>query len=67
VEFDLLALQPHLAARGAKVAGHDLDQSRLAGTVIAHQPQHLAGVDLEIDPGERLDRAEILGNTAQLE
>ena len=40
--------------------GDRLDQSRLAGAVVADQADHLTGVDLEVDPVQSLDRAESL-------
>ena len=61
------ALEPDLALARRKVAGDDLDQRRLAGAVVAHQPQHLAGLEVELDALERLDRAEVLGDPAQLQ
>ena len=48
-------------------AGQDLDQRRFAGAVVADQRHDLAGMDVEIDVGERRDRAEILGDAAQAE
>ena len=44
--------------------GEDLDQRRLAGAVVADQGDHLAGVDVQVDVGERLDGAEALGDAA---
>ena len=41
-------------------AGEDLDQRRLAGAVVADQRHDLAGVDVEVDVGQRRDRAEVL-------
>jgi hypothetical protein len=37
-----------------------LDQRRLAGAVVAGQRQHLARVQVERDPLQRLDAAEAL-------
>ena len=48
-------------------AGEDLDQRRLAGAVVADQRDDLAGMDVEIDVGQRRDGAEILGDAAQAE
>ena len=47
-----------LAAVAAVDAGDALDQRRLAGAVVADERHHLAGSHLEVDVGERLDRAE---------
>ena len=46
-------------------AGEHLDQRRLAGAVVADQGDDLAGMDVEIDVGQRRDGAEILGDAAQ--
>src|SRR5262249_34577547 len=43
-----------LAAVPLAVPLEDLDRRRLAGTVRAEQPEHLAGCDLEVDAAERL-------------
>jgi hypothetical protein len=39
-------------------AGEQVDQGRLAGAVVADQPQALADADREVDVGERAHRAE---------
>ena len=49
VEMDRPAFQQHLAARRREIAGDDLDQRRLAGAVVAHEPDNLAAVEREID------------------
>ena len=41
-------------------AGHHLDQRRLAGAVVADQPDDLVAADGEVDVAQRLDGAEIL-------
>jgi hypothetical protein len=38
-------------------AGHDLDERRLAGTVVTEDAGDLAGVDLEVDALQRIDVA----------
>ena len=43
--------------------GDRLDQRRLAGAVVADQADDLAGVDVEVDPVQSLDRAEALACT----
>ena len=48
-------------------AGEDLDQRRFAGAVVADQRHDLAGMHVEIDVGQRRNRAEILGDAAQAE
>ena len=44
-----------------------LDQRRLAGAVVADERHHLAVPNLEVDVGQRLHRAERLGDAAKLE
>jgi hypothetical protein len=48
-------------------AGHDLDQRRLAGAVLAEQRVDLAGMERERDVIQRLRGAEPLGDAAQFE
>ena len=45
---------------GCEHAGHDLDQRRLAGAVVADQADDLVAADGEVDVAQRLDGAEIL-------
>ena len=44
-----------------------LDQRRLAGAVVADERDDLGRVDLEVDVGQRLDRAEALRDSFQLD
>jgi len=44
--------------------GQHLDEGALAGTVLAEEGHHLAGAQLEIDLGQRLDVAVALGEAA---
>ena len=44
-----------------------LDQRRLAGAVVADERRHLAAVHVEVDVRQCLDRAEGLGDVAELE
>ena len=67
VDVHLLALEDDLAAVGRVGARDALDQRRLAGAVVADERHHLAGAHLEVDVGQRLDRAEGLGDAAELE
>ena len=46
-------------------AGEDLDQRRFARAVVADQRHDLAGMNVEVDVGQRRDGAEILGDAAQ--
>jgi predicted component of type VI protein secretion system len=45
-------------AVGPVEAAQDVDESRLAGTVRADQADHLAPVEVEVHPVERLDSLE---------
>src|SRR3954468_9421858 len=67
VEVDRAVVDPDLALRGREVAGDDLDQGRLAGAVVAHEADGLAGLHDEADTLERLDRAEMLRHALELE
>ena len=46
--------------------GDDFDQGGLAGAVVAQHAGHLAGVDLQVDPGQGDDRAEGLADVLHL-
>ena len=52
---DRLAADEDLAAGRLDHAGEDLDQRRLAGAVVADQPDDLAAVDVQADAAERVD------------
>ena len=56
-----LAADADLAVGGREIAGDDLDQGRLAGAVVAHEPQDFAGLERQIDFVQRMDGAEMLG------
>src|SRR5581483_2362339 len=56
--------QADLAGIGAIDPRYVLDQGRLAGTVIPDDGKHLAGIEIEIDAAQRLDRAETLPEPA---
>jgi hypothetical protein len=66
VDLDLLALEDDLAAVRLVRPGDRLDERGLAGAVVADERNDLRGVDLEVDVGERLDRAEALRDLLQL-
>ena len=51
-----------LAVVGREDARDDLHERRLAGSVVADEPDDLAGVDLEVHAVERLDGAEPLAD-----
>ena len=46
---------PRAAAGRRQQRGQDPDRGRLAGAVRAEQAEHGAGLDLQVDPAERLD------------
>ena len=50
-----------------KIPGNDLDERRLAGAVVAHQTNHFAGENLQVDAVQRANRAELLADTRQLQ
>ena len=52
---------------GRVEAGHDLDQGRLAGAVLAEEGVHFARVQRDVRTVERLRAAEALGHIAHLE
>src|SRR5690606_12230526 len=61
------AIEPDVALTGPEVAGDNLDDGRLAGAVVAHQPDHLAAAERQIDALERVDGSEALVDVAQFE
>ena len=52
---DRLALDQDLALVGLLHAGQDVDQGRLAGAVVADQPERLAALEVEGDALQRVD------------
>jgi hypothetical protein len=62
-----LALEDQLPLAGRVQAGEGLHEGRLAGAVVAHDPQHLAPVERQADVPQSGDRAEILVNPPGLE
>jgi hypothetical protein len=61
------ALDEQLALVVAVHAREDLDERRLAGTVVTEDARHLAGVDTDADVLQRDDVAEVLRHVAHLE
>src|SRR6185437_8999923 len=66
-DVHLAPLEEDLAVVRHVRAGDALDQRRLAGAVVADERHDLARTQLEVDVGERLDRAEGLRDPAELE
>ena len=64
---DRLAAERHGAGARLMHAGQDLDERRFARAVVADERDDLAGMNVEIDVGQRRDRAEMLGDAAQAE
>ena len=62
VKMDRLAADADLAMGRGEIAGDDFDQGRFAGAVVAHEPQHFAGLERKIDFVQRMDGAEMLGH-----
>jgi len=58
MEEQVLAANGQQAAVGLVHAAEDLDQRRLAGTVLADERVHLAGVQLQRDVVESADAGE---------
>ncbi len=56
--IDAIASELDPAKIGAVYARHVFDQGRFAGAVVAHQRQHFARHQRQIDATEHLDRAE---------
>ena len=57
-----LALEPHRPGVLLVKAADDLDERRLAGAVVAQQPQNLALAEMEVDVAQGRDRAKALGD-----
>ena len=60
VEYRFAVLDEDLAARRPEVSGDHLHQRRLAGAVVAHQADDLAGRQRHRDVVERVNRPEML-------
>jgi hypothetical protein len=54
------------ARRGFVETREDLDERRLARTVLPKQPMHFPGADGQIDAAERVYAAELLGEVTNL-
>jgi hypothetical protein len=50
-----------------KISGDDFDERRFAGAVVAHQPDHLSGLDLQRDIVKGVNGAEVLRDIRQFE
>src|SRR3954452_1462855 len=67
VEFDRRALNSYLARVGLEDPRHALDESALAGAVVANERDDLAGVQREVRAPQRADSAEALVQLACLQ
>jgi hypothetical protein len=61
-QHHLLPADEDAAGVGLVEAAEDLDQGRLAGAVVADQPQHLAPAEAEVHVAQGGDPAEPLGH-----
>ena len=66
-KLNLLAFDEETAAVGLVHAGEDLDETRLAGAVVAENAGDLAGVHVRRDVLERDDVAVVLADGVRLE
>ena len=66
-DVGLLAVDEDVAGIALVGAGQDLDQRRLAGAVVAEQPDHLAGVEIDAGVVDGLDAAERDREVAKLD
>jgi hypothetical protein len=66
-EVHALALEQDLPAGRLVHARHRLDEGRLARAVVAQQAMALARPDVEADPVQRDDRAEMLLDVLHLD
>ena len=57
---NLAVADVNLARRRRQHAGHNLDQRRFAGAVVADQPDDLVAADGDVDVAQRVNRAKIL-------
>ena len=63
----VLAVDQHRAAGLVPLdAGDDLDEGRLARSVLTGEAMNLAGDDIEINVGQRANTAEALRNISKL-
>ena len=67
MQDELRPLHPHGSVTRAEIAGDDLDQGRLAGAVVAHQSDHLPGVEGQRNVVQCVNGAEMLGDVFQFQ
>ena len=58
LKVNLLPVEEHLALFGLVHPGDDLDKGGFAGAVFTHQGMHFSGLQLELNPVQRLDAGE---------
>ena len=61
MEMADLAVDKNFPVRRRKIPGNQFDQGGLAGTIVAHQPHDLAGLDRPADVAYRVDGTKTLG------
>ena len=66
-DLHLAAFEKYLSCVGRVRPGDALDERRLAGSVVAAQRDYLAGIDVEVDIGQRLHGTEVLRDPSQFE
>ena len=64
---DLFPLVVDRSAGRREDSGHDLDERRFAGAVVADQPQDLAGVQVQVHAAQGLDMPETLVDVRHLD
>jgi hypothetical protein len=67
VHGQIQAFHLHRSMRRSKISGDDLDESGLAGPVVAHQSHDLARLERQRNFVEGMDGAEMLRNIFQFE
>ena len=65
-QLDRVALEDQVARVGGMEAGQNLDQRGLAGPVVAHQPEHLALMQLHVHVAQGRHRAKALADVLRL-
>ncbi len=67
MQLDLLGVDEDLAGGRCEGAREDVDKGRLSCTIVAHEPEDLAGIEGQIGTAQRRDTAEVLPDPPCLE